>query len=359
MKSGIPDFFFSLAPMYKALIRPLLFKFDPEKIHHFVGFILRVGCSIPGMAWLLKQIYQINHPGLEREVFGIKFPNPVGMAAGFDKEARLYNQLSCLGFSHVEVGTVTPKGQPGNPKPRIFRLPVDQALINRMGFNNAGLEVFAGNLRKNKPRIIIGGNIGKNTLTPNDLAIDDYCRCFNELFDLVDYFVVNVSCPNIANLAKLQNKDELLALLFAVQKINSSKPKRKPVLLKIAPDLNDGQLDEVVEVVFETGIDGLIATNTSTLRDGLTTHPTKVEAIGNGGLSGKPLHEKSVRIIRYLHQKSGGNIPIIGVGGIMQPGDALEMLRAGASLVQVYTGFIYSGPGLVKRINKAILHSGV
>lgn len=345
--------------MYKYLVRPILFQFDPEKIHHFVSFLLRMTCSFPGVQWLLKKIYQVESPGLEREVFGIRFANPVGIAAGFDKEARLYNQLACFGFSHIEVGTVTPKGQLGNPKPRLFRLAADNALINRMGFNNAGLEVFAKNLRQNKARVIIGGNIGKNTLTPNYLAIDDYCICFNELFDLVDYFVVNVSCPNIANMAKLQDKDQLLALLNAVQKINHSKPKRKPVLLKIAPDLNPGQLDEVVEVVFETGIDGLIATNTSVLRQGLITLSSKVEAIGNGGLSGKPLLEKSIMVIRYLNKKSGGKIPIIGVGGIMKPVDALEMLRAGASLVQVYTGFVYSGPAIAKRINKALLQSGI
>jgi len=344
--------------MYKHLIRPLLFLFDPEKIHHFVSFMLRLACSIPGIPWLLKRIYMVNDPRLEREVFGIRFPNPVGIAAGFDKEAKLYNQLACFGFSHVEVGTVTPKGQAGNPKPRLFRLPADQALINRMGFNNAGLEVFAENFRRNKPRLIIGGNIGKNTLTPNEQAIDDYCRCFNDLFELVDYFVVNVSCPNIANLAKLQDKDELLALLNAVQQINNSKPKRKPVLLKIAPDLNQNQLDEVIEIVFETGIDGLIATNTSTLRENLTTPSTEVEEKGNGGLSGKPLRDKSTMVISYLHKKSEGKIPIIGVGGIMEPEDALEKLRAGASLVQVYTGFVYSGPAIARRINKAILRSG-
>lgn len=345
--------------MYKSFIRPILFFFDPEKIHHFVSFMLRFACSIPGIPRVLKKIYGVNHPELEREVFGLRFPNPVGIAAGFDKEAKLFNQLACFGFSHVEVGTVTPKGQPGNPKPRLFRLPADQALINRMGFNNAGLEVFAQNLRKAKPDIIIGGNIGKNTLTPNEQAIEDYCRCFNDLFDLVDYFVVNVSCPNIANLAKLQDKDELVALLNAIQKINHSKPDKKPVLLKIAPDLNNGQLDEVIEIVFETGIDGLIATNTSTLRQGLTTPSTKVDALGNGGLSGKPLRGRSTQVIRYLHEKSEGKIPIIGVGGIMEPEDAIEKLKAGATLVQVYTGFVYSGPAIARRINKAILRSGI
>jgi len=341
--------------MYQHLIRPLLFLFDPEKIHHFVSFLLRLACSIPGIPWLLKKHYLVEHPSLEREVFGIRFPNPVGIAAGFDKEAKLYNQLACFGFSHVEVGTVTPKGQPGNPKPRLFRLPADQALINRMGFNNAGVEVFAENLRRQSPKLLIGGNIGKNTLTPNEMAIADYCHCFSELFDLVDYFVVNVSCPNIANLAKLQDKDELLALLNAVQQINNSKPKRKPVLLKIAPDLNDGQLNEVIEITFETGIDGIIATNTSTLRENLRTPSTKVKQIGNGGLSGKPLRDNSSRVINYLHTRSQGKIPIIGVGGIMTADDAMDKIKAGASLVQVYTGFIYSGPAIARRINKKLI----
>ncbi|MBW6498856.1 MAG: quinone-dependent dihydroorotate dehydrogenase [Bacteroidales bacterium] len=341
--------------MYQHLLRPLLFLFDPEKIHHFVSFMLRLICSIPGVPWLLKKYYLVTHPSLERTVFGIRFPNPVGIAAGFDKEARLYNQLACFGFSHIEVGTVTPKGQPGNPKPRLFRLPTDQALINRMGFNNAGVEVLAENLRRHKPKLIIGGNIGKNTLTPNEMAIADYCTCFSKLFDLVDYFVVNVSCPNIANLAKLQDKDELLALLNAVQLINNSKPKRKPVLLKIAPDLNDGQLDEVIEITQETGIDGIIATNTSTLRENLHTRSTTVESLGNGGLSGKPLRDTSTRVIKYLHTRSEGKIPIIGVGGIMDAGDALEKIKAGASLVQVYTGFVYSGPAIARRINKRLI----
>ena len=345
--------------MYQRLIRPFLFRFDPEKIHHFVSVLLRFGCRIPGVPALLRKIYLVKHPALEREVFGIRFPNPVGIAAGFDKEARLYNELACFGFSHVEVGTVTPKGQPGNPKPRLFRLPKDQALINRMGFNNAGVEVFAENLRKKEPKLIIGGNIGKNTLTPNGAAIEDYCRCFDELFDLVDYFVVNVSCPNIAGLAKLQDKDELVALLNAVQQINHAKPKKKPLLLKIAPDLNNGQLDEVIEITRETGIDGIIAVNTSTLREGLTTGFERIAQIGNGGLSGKPLRDTSTRVIKYLHEKSKGKITIIGVGGIMTAEDALEKLRAGASLVQIYTGFVYSGPGIAKKINKALIKSGI
>jgi len=341
--------------MYKHLIRPVLFRFDAEKVHHFVGFLLRHLTRCPLVDMLCKKIFTVEHPALHRNLFGLHFPSPVGVAAGFDKEGLLYNALSCFGFSHVEVGTVTPKGQLGNPKPRIFRLPEDGALINRMGFNNHGVDILAENLRRNKPKLIVGGNIGKNTLTPNNEAIGDYCRSFEVLFDLVDYFVVNVSCPNIANLTKLQDKDELLSLLNAIQNLNKSKPTPKPVLLKIAPDLNESQLDEIIEIVLETGLDGIIATNTTTTRIGLKSPANKVEKIGNGGLSGMPLTQKSTEVIRYIHMRSEGKIPIIGVGGIMKPEDAIQKIQAGASLVQVYTGFIYEGPFIAKRINKALL----
>lgn len=343
--------------MYKTILRPLLFKIDPEVIHHMVSRLLGGAMLIPGMGKALKSYFTVRDQRLEREVFGLRFPNPVGMAAGFDKQADLYNHLSCLGFGFVEIGTVTPLGQPGNPKPRLFRLPKDQALINRMGFNNVGVEKVVENLRKDKPGIIIGGNIGKNTDTPNSAAIDDYCACFSALFDYVDYFVVNVSCPNIANLAKLQDKDQLVALLSAIQKINKGKQLPKPVLLKIAPDLNNIQLDEVIEIIRETNLDGIIATNTSIGRENLSTPASEIERIGRGGLSGKPIRDLSTEVISYLHKKSGGTIPIIGVGGIMDPSDALDKIKAGATLVQVYTGFIYSGPGIVKQINKAILRS--
>ena len=332
-----------------------MFRFDPEKVHRLVSIVLRFGLAIPGVAYLLKRIYTVHDPKLEREVFGIRFPNPVGIAAGFDKEANLYNHLGCFGFGHVEIGTVTPKGQTGNPRPRLFRLPQDQALINRMGFNNHGVADFVKRLKKNQPRIIVGGNIGKNTATPNEQAFDDYCHCFRELFDFVDYFVVNVSCPNIEGLSKLTDKDELMALLQSIQAINQSKPNPKPVLLKIAPDLNHGQLDEVIDIVRTTKLDGIIATNTSTGRDNLKTPEENVNQIGRGGLSGKPIRDRSTQVIAYLHKQSGGDIPIIGVGGIIKPEDAIEKLSAGATLVQVYTGFIYSGPSLAKKINKTLL----
>ncbi len=341
--------------MYKRLLRPILFLFPPEFIHKLVAIIMRIIAFIPGLGFILQKHYCITDKRLEREVFGLRFPNPVGVAAGFDKEAKLYNALSNFGFGHIEIGTVTPLGQKGNPKPRLFRLPKDKALINRMGFNNHGVEAFARNLRKNHPKLIIGGNIGKNTLTPNDEAISDYCLCFEKLFGLVDYFVVNVSCPNIKDLGKLQDKDSLLELLSAIQSINGSKQKPAPILLKISPDLSNGQLDEVVEIVTATKLNGIIATNTSSLRENIRHGNEAADRIGQGGLSGLPLKDKSTRIIAYLYKKCKGEIPIIGVGGIFSPADALEKLNAGASLVQVYTGFVYEGPSVARKINRALL----
>ncbi len=341
--------------MYKSVIRPLLFLFPPETVHHWVVSGLHMAFRIPGVKKLIRKIYRFEHPALETELFGLKFPNKVGMAAGFDKQANIYNHLAAFGFGHIEIGTVNPLPQPGNPRPRLFRLKKDQALINRMGFNNPGVEAFVRNLKKARPEVIIGGNIGKNTLTPNEKAIDDYLICFEKLFDLVDYFVINVSCPNIEGLSKLQDKDELVKIIEKISEANKAKPSQRPVLLKIAPDLNDGQLDDVLFVVTHTGIDGIIATNTTTTRDNLTIGKNDVEKIGKGGLSGKPLREKSTETIRYLVQKSGGKIPIIGVGGIMTPEDAMEKIKAGASLIQVYTGFIYDGPSLPKKINKELL----
>ena len=343
--------------MYKFFIRPLLFLFPPETLHKWVTLSLKLLFGIPGSTWLARKIYLIEHPLLERELFGIRFPNPVGIAAGFDKEGTLYKHLSNFGFGYIEVGTVTPLGQTGNPKPRLFRLPGDQALINRMGFNNHGVYDMVEKLRKNNTRVIIGGNIGKNTLTPNEMAIDDYCHCFKVLFDHVDYFVVNVSCPNIEGLSKLQDKDELVSILNAIQKINREKPLQKPVLLKISPDLNDKQLDEVIDMVRITGLSGIIATNTSTKRDGLITDVETIQKIGKGGLSGKPLQKKSTDTIAYIHKHSGGTIPIIASGGIFTGSDAVETLKAGAALLQVYTGFVYEGPSIAKNINKAIIHN--
>ena len=310
---------------------------------------------IPGKMWSWRLIFSVKDTSLEREVFGLKFDNPVGLAAGFDKDAKLFDELASFGFGFIEIGTVTPLPQEGNPKPRLFRLKDDSGLINRMGFNNQGIEAVVARLRRRKTNIIIGGNIGKNKVTPNEKAVDDYAICFEKLFPYVDYFVVNVSSPNTPGLRDLQEKAPLTALLNSLQDLNNKKDKRKPILLKIAPDLINEQLDDIIEIVADTKIDGVVATNTTIDRSGLKTDKTKVEAIGNGGLSGKPVRAKSTEVIKYLADKSNRAFPIIGVGGIHSAEDALEKLDAGATLLQVYTGFIYEGPSLVKRINKAIL----
>jgi dihydroorotate dehydrogenase len=342
--------------MYKSLIRPLLFSIDPEKVHYFTFSLIRILSKIPGMPLLLRALYLNTDPRLERTLFGLTFKNPVGLAAGFDKNAVLFNELADFGFGFVEIGTLTPKGQEGNPKKRLFRLKDDQGLINRMGFNNDGVAAAIAHLKKNKNKLIIGGNIGKNTGIPLEQYTQDYCDTFYELHPYVDYFVLNVSCPNVGSHAKLQDKDYLLELIGAVQKINAKKPVQKPILLKIAPDLNSQQLDEIIELVAETQIDGVIASNTSTNREGLKTPKNQLEAIGNGGLSGLPIKERSTATIKYLADNSNKAFPIIGVGGIHTAIDALEKIDAGADLVQLYTGFVYEGPRLVKEINKALLN---
>lgn len=337
------------------IIRSILFLFDPEKIHYFTAKLIHLTLLIPGMKWLWKKLFRVEDKRLEKELFGITFKNPVGLAAGFDKNASMYNDLAYCGFGFIEVGTVTPKGQPGNDKPRLFRLKKDQAIINRMGFNNAGVDAAVENLKKRRTDLVIGGNIGKNKVTPNEEATSDYLISFNKLFDYVDYFVVNVSSPNTPDLRALQDKEPLTELLTLLQQENDKKPKRKPILLKIAPDLSNEQLDDIIEIVRDVKLDGVIATNTTISRDGLKSDPELVSSIGAGGLSGKPLTNRSTEVVRYLSEKSGKSFPIIGVGGIHSAADALEKLEAGADLVQVYTGFIYEGPGLVKRINKSIL----
>lgn len=342
--------------MYKTFIRPLLFRMNPERAHAFTFSCLKVLQKMPFGLALASLFFRKKDPRLEREVFGIKFPSPVGVAAGLDKDAEVPDALGALGFSFVEIGTVTPEPQTGNPSPRLFRLPEDKALINRMGFNNRGAKAAAGRLAKRRTRVIVGGNIGKNKVTPNAQATSDYLKCYDALYPYVDYFAVNVSSPNTPGLRELQDKEPLEALLSALQEKNASMPAAKPVLLKIAPDLTDDQLDDIIEIVGNTGIAGVIATNTTVSREMiLSTRADKVEAMGAGGLSGMPLSERSTEVIRYLHERSGGRFPIIGVGGIMSPDDALEKLDAGASLVQVYSGFIYEGPAFVKNINKAIL----
>ena len=351
--------------MYKRIILPLLFRFDAETIHHVVTSLMKFAFAIPGVSALSRAWYVVNDRRLERTVFGLTFPNPIGMAAGFDKNAELVSELSHLGFGFVEIGTVTPLPQPGNPRPRLFRLKADSGLINRMGFNNKGAGLAAARLRafarnRNGRRVIVGGNIGKNKDTPNENALSDYIAGFRALFDAVDYFVVNVSSPNTPGLRDLQEREPLTHLLTALQTENrqhsvQSNASGKPILLKIAPDLTNGQLDDIIAIVAETGIAGVIATNTTISRADLTTAPTVVSEMGAGGVSGRPLGKRATEVIRYLHQQSGGAFPIIGVGGIFSAEDALEKLNAGASLIQVYTSFIYEGPALAKRINQALL----
>ena len=341
--------------MYKWLIRPLLFQLSAEKAHNFAFRSLQIILGIPLVRAFVRPFYTVNDPMLERELFGLRFPNPIGLAAGFDKNAELYKELSTFGFGFIEVGTVTPKAQDGNPQPRMFRLPEDKSLINRMGFNNAGLENMVDRLTKRDQHLIIGGNIGKNKLTPNEQAAEDYNRCFEALFPHVDYFVVNVSSPNTPNLRALQDKEPLSALLMGLQKLNHLKEAPKPILLKIAPDLTNEALNDIVDLVSETKIDGLIATNTTIDRAGLNTPTKKVESIGAGGLSGRALKNRATEVLRYLKERSNNAFPIISVGGVFTAEDAIEKLEAGADLIQVYTGFIYEGPAMIKRINKGIV----
>jgi dihydroorotate dehydrogenase len=346
--------------MYKVL-RSVLFLFDPEWVHYFSMNLLKVLCSIGFIRNIIKKLFTPNHNSqLITHQFNIKFPNPVGLGAGFDKNAKYLRELECLGFGFVEIGTVTPLSQAGNDKPRLFRLPKDKALINRMGFNNDGVKEIAERLKqwRNSPftthhsQLIIGGNIGKNKITPNEDAWKDYEICFNELHHYVDYFVVNVSSPNTPGLRELQEKESLRKILGHLQMINNAKAIAKPILLKIAPDLTKEQIDDVIDLAIEIKLDGLVATNTTISRDKLTTDNSQLTKIGMGGLSGLPVKERSTEIVRYISEKTNGEIPIIASGGIFTGADAKEKLDAGASLVQVWTGFIYEGPGIVKNICK-------
>jgi len=337
--------------MYKILIRPILFLFDPEKVHHFTFSLLKFVFKIPFKGKIIKKIFEVKNKSLERTLFGLTFKNPIGLAAGFDKNAILFDELSNFGFGFVEIGTVTPKAQIGNPKKRLFRLVEDKAIINRMGFNNDGVQAIVERLKKRNSDVIVGGNIGKNKATPNENAVDDYLICFNELFEWVDYFVVNVSSPNTPNLRALQDKEPLTNLLNILQQENSAKAKSKPILLKIAPDLTDDQLLDIIDIVKTTKIAGIVATNTTISRENLKSE-NKAET---GGLSGKPVTQRSTEVIKFLAEKSNKAFPIIGVGGIYSAKDAQEKLDAGADLIQLFSGFIYEGPSLVKRINKSLV----
>ncbi|WP_090751769.1 quinone-dependent dihydroorotate dehydrogenase [Nonlabens sp. Hel1_33_55] len=360
--------------MYKSIIRPLLFRFDPEGVHHFSFKAIKFFSKVPGFSSLSRKRYKLQHPALKRHLFGLEFDNPVGMAAGFDKDAKAFAEFSNLGFGFIEIGTLTPKPQEGNPKTRLFRLKEDGAIVNRMGFNNGGVDAAVERLKKNPPvtersrsersrsersrsHTLIGGNIGKNKTTPNENAVDDYIICFKKLFDHVDYFTVNVSSPNTPGLRELQDRKPLTHILQILQDLNNAKPVRKPILLKIAPDLTDNQLLDIIGIVEDTKIDGVIASNTTIERKDLKSDITLQKEAG--GLSGAPLTNRATEVISFLHQKSNGAFPIIGVGGIMSAQDAIDKIKAGASLVQLYTGFVYEGPALVRDINREIIKQGL
>jgi dihydroorotate dehydrogenase len=344
--------------MIYSLIRELLFCFPPEDVHYFSMNMLRAGCGIAPVRSMLEKSFRVADPSLQRSVFGLSFDNPVGLGAGFDKNALYLRELETLGFGFAEIGTVTPKPQAGNEKPRLFRLPKDKALINRMGFNNDGVEVISrrlletrnANAKKQRSNFIVGGNIGKNKITPNEEAWKDYCICFDKLFDGVDYFVVNVSSPNTPGLRELQEKDSLKKILSEIQQRNQAKANPKPLLLKIAPDLTEEQLDDIIALSFETQLSGLVATNTTISRSDLSTPEPTVREIGAGGLSGKPVRERATEVVQYLCNGTGGKIPVIASGGIFTGPDAKEKIDAGAALVQVWTGFIYEGPSIIKNI---------
>jgi len=338
--------------MYKLLLKPFLFQLDPEKAHYFTASLFKLALNIPVISSLVKMTYYYENKRLKKNIFGLEFKNPVGLAAGFDKDAKLFKDFEHLGFGFIEVGTVTPLAQAGNPKPRLFRLPEDHALINRMGFNNGGVEEMVQRLRSRNHKLIIGGNIGKNKVTPNEQATDDYVKCFEALHDHIDYFTVNVSSPNTPNLRELQDKEPLSKLLSTLKKLNDEKEVQRPILLKIAPDLNEAQLDDIVDILHDTKIDGLVATNTTIAREGLKS-ANKEEM---GGLSGLPAQTKSTEVIKYIRAKT--DLPIIGVGGIHSAQDAMDKLNAGADLVQIYTGLVYEGPALVKSIKRELMKNG-
>ena len=339
--------------MYKHILKPILFRFNPETAHNILFSLLSIIRYIPFVNPILRAIYKKDSPSLEKEVFGITFPNPVGLAGGLDKNGEFYNDMANFGFGFVEIGSLTPKPQDGNPKPRCWRVPGDKAIINRFGINNKGVKNAVEHLKKVRPEVIVAANISKNTSSINEDAAKDYETSFGLLYDFVDMFVVNVSCPNVVGLTSLQDISFLSDIVDKLLDLRMLYDIYKPILLKVSPDLSKEQLDDIISYCLRSGIDGIVAGNTTRSRDGLTTiSQEKIEEIGNGGMSGAPVHKKNLELVRYVHEKSEGKLPIIGVGGIMSPEDAKEMIDAGASLVEIYSGFIYEGPALVKKIIK-------
>lgn len=336
--------------MYKYFLKPILFCFNPETAHNILFSFLKLLRHIPFTQSIIRAIYRRKSPKLEKEVFGLKFPNPVGLAGGLDKNGEFYNDLANFGFGFVEIGSLTPKPQDGNPKPRCFRVPADKAIINRFGINNKGVKNAVEHLKSEQPKVIVAANISKNTSSINDEAAKDYEQAFGLLYDFVDMFVVNVSCPNVVGLTSLQDISFLSDIVDRLLNLRMYYDTYRPILLKVSPDLSKDQLDDIIDYCLRSGIDGLVAGNTTRSREGLTLDQAKIDKIGNGGMSGAPLHKKNVELVRYISQKSEGKLPIIGVGGIMSGEDAKEMIDAGASLVEIYSGFIYEGPGLIKKI---------
>ena len=336
--------------MYKHILKPILFRFNPETAHNMIMSTLTFLRHIPFAGAIMRSIYKKETPTLEKEVFGITFPNPVGLAGGLDKNGEHYNDMANFGFGFVEIGSLTPKPQDGNPRPRCFRVPADRAIINRFGINNKGVNNAVEHIKKDKPGIIIAANISKNTTSINEDAAKDYETSFALLYDFVDMFVVNVSCPNVVGLTALQDISFLSDIVDRLLDLRRYYDNYRPILLKVSTDLSTEQLDDIIDYCLRSGIDGIVAGNTTRSRDGLTISPEKIEEIGNGGMSGAPVHKKNLELVRYIHTKSEGRLPIIGVGGIMSGEEAQAMMDAGASLVEIYSGFIYEGPGLVKNI---------
>ena len=336
--------------MYKHFLKPILFRFNPETAHNMIMSSLTLLRHIPFGRAILRSTCSKETPSLEKEVFGITFPNPVGLAGGLDKNGEHYNDLANCGFGFVEIGSLTPKPQDGNPKPRCFRIPQDRAIINRFGINNKGVKNAVEHLKKDRPNVIVAANISKNTTSINEDAAKDYETSFALLYDFVDMFVVNVSCPNVVGLTALQDISFLSDIVDRLLDLRRYYDTYRPILLKVSPDLSTEQLDDIIDYCLRSGIDGIVAGNTTRSRDGLTIDPKKIEEIGNGGMSGAPVHKKNLELVRYIHKKSEGRLPIIGVGGIMSGEEAKAMMDSGASLVEIYSGFIYEGPGLIKKI---------